>query len=167
MTPTHSSFAIYTQNIPPPPRKKCLIKTPNHHYFPQQIWPPTHPLLPPVHLAKKKIMTHSWFVYFIRLPLFQGAYGGYIIPLLTLLEVDPNKCKIRPSLQGTGNYTLYMYRKLLMLSHLRMVRWSIKSVKVNVSIHRPKTKVRIHIATEFEKCHKNYSYVKFDWVKVN
>lgn len=41
-----------------------------------------------------------------------------------------------------------------MLSHSRMVRWSIKSVKVNVSIHGPKTKVRIHIATEFEKCHK-------------
>ncbi|XP_034328333.2 solute carrier family 23 member 1 [Magallana gigas] len=38
----------------------------------------------------------------VRLPLFQGAYGGYIIPLLTLLEVDPNKCKIRPSLQDTA-----------------------------------------------------------------
>ena len=32
-----------------------------------------------------------------RLPLYQGAYGGYIIPLLALMEVDPDKCKIRPS----------------------------------------------------------------------
>lgn len=41
-----------------------------------------------------------------------------------------------------------------MLSHLRMVRWSIKSVKVNVSIHGPKKKVRIHIATEFKNVTK-------------
>ncbi|XP_022341468.2 solute carrier family 23 member 2-like isoform X1 [Crassostrea virginica] len=37
----------------------------------------------------------------VRLPLYQGAYGGYIIPLLALMEVDPDKCKIRPS---TGLY---------------------------------------------------------------
>lgn len=83
----------------------------------------THPF-PLCTSRKKKIKTHPQFV-FTRLPLFQGAYGGYIIPLLTLLEVDPNKCKIRPSLQGTGKY---------MRGHV----WrSIKSVKVIISMHRP------------------------------
>ncbi|XP_033756827.1 solute carrier family 23 member 1-like isoform X2 [Pecten maximus] len=33
-----------------------------------------------------------------RLPLYQGAYGGYIIPLLTLMQIDPNRCSItRPA----------------------------------------------------------------------
>ncbi|OWF46668.1 solute carrier family 23 member 1-like isoform X2 [Mizuhopecten yessoensis] len=37
-----------------------------------------------------------------RLPLYQGAYGGYIIPLLALLQIDPNRCSIkRPSLQNS------------------------------------------------------------------
>lgn len=85
----------------------------------------THPPSPCAPREKKMIKTHPQFV-FTRLPLFQGAYGGYIIPLLTLLEVDPNKCKIRPSLQGTGKY---------MRGHARR---SIKSVKVIISMHRPK-----------------------------
>lgn len=84
----------------------------------------THTPSPCAPREKKKINTHPRFD-FTRLPLFQGAYGGYIIPLLTLLEVDPNKCKIRPSLQGTGKYMR------------GRVRRSIKSVKVIISMHRP------------------------------
>ncbi|XP_060072559.1 solute carrier family 23 member 1-like [Ylistrum balloti] len=30
-----------------------------------------------------------------RLPLYQGAYGGYIIPLLALMQIDPNRCTIQ------------------------------------------------------------------------
>ncbi|XP_056005480.1 solute carrier family 23 member 1-like isoform X2 [Ostrea edulis] len=39
----------------------------------------------------------------VRLPLYQGAYGGYIIPLLTLLEVDPNKCKLKTPFHGMNS----------------------------------------------------------------
>ncbi|XP_061186309.1 solute carrier family 23 member 1-like isoform X2 [Saccostrea echinata] len=39
----------------------------------------------------------------VRLPLYQGAYGGYILPLLTLLEIDPNKCKVRTTFQGLNS----------------------------------------------------------------
>lgn len=32
----------------------------------------------------------------VRLPLFQGAAGDYVIPLLVLVAVDPNRCVVDP-----------------------------------------------------------------------
>ncbi|XP_069139817.1 solute carrier family 23 member 1-like [Argopecten irradians] len=41
-----------------------------------------------------------------RLPLYQGAYGGYIIPLLTLMQIDPTRCTVTSPSATPHNSTL-------------------------------------------------------------
>ncbi|KAJ8316916.1 hypothetical protein KUTeg_004820 [Tegillarca granosa] len=78
-----------------------------------------------------------------RLPLYQGAYGGYIVPLMTLMEVDPTRCDVKlpanttldgkfskEELTNSTDFNLRQAKKELALSYFRELQGCLMIVGV-------------------------------------
>ncbi|KAK3102650.1 hypothetical protein FSP39_012854 [Pinctada imbricata] len=87
-------------------------------------------------LVLNGISTLAMVLIGVRLPLYQGAYGGYLIPLLTLAQVDPNRCVITPPFSNTtdsGNTTMSDFdasaaKKDLIMTNLRQIQGTLMTV---------------------------------------